>query len=318
MPVRVILTGETTTSPYTDLRRGLTSLHSKERDTRGVIDMANYEDYLPGGKNDPRAPADGIDAEIKSAEADEAARQEQARDPATGQFVPNSTPPNWEDRFKNLEVHNSQQAQTLGDYRKIIDDFITNPTPAVNQPPQQESKPLTSDDLWEHPDESIDNKINIALANHPAIKDAEKIKETFATNERNRSVSEFKDRHPDFEDIKATPEFASWVSENNTRVALAQQADGYDMNSADALFSLYKAEKGLAQVTSSQQETDAIQAATLEESSNVMVAPEQKYSRGEFIETKIRAEQGDQEAVRWINRNIAAYREALGSGSVRD
>ncbi len=282
--------------------------------------MATYEDYLPNGEHDPNAPAGGITEELKDAADQQAARQDPLRDPDTGQFVkvPDSTPVDWETRHKNLEVLNSQQAQTLGDYRKVIDDFIVSPTPAVDQPPQQESKPITSDDLWEHPDETIDAKIASALATHPAIQEANKIKDTFEEAERTRNVSEFMGRHPDFDDIKGKPEFASWVQESNTRVALAQAADNYDMNSADALFSLYKAETTVAQNQSEQQETLAIQAATLEETSNSMVQTPALYSRGEFVAKKTRAEQGDLEAEQWVNRNIASYREALASGNVRD
>ena len=90
------------------------------------------------------------------------------------------------------------------------------------------------------------------------------------------------------------------------------------MNSADALFSLYKAEKGLTKLTAESQEAEAIQAASLESSSAVMVEDAPKYSRSEFIDTKMRANQGDAEAERWINRNVAAYRAALESGNVRD
>ena len=165
--------------------------------------MANYEDYLPGGKNDPTAQADGIDKEINEAETQQETRQE------------DSTSHNWEERFKQLEKHNSQQAQVLGDYRRIIDDYITNPTSAVTQEPE-ESKTITSDDLWDNPDEAISGKIEAAIANHPAIREAEEIKSKFEENERSRSVATFMERHPDFEDIKSAPEFASWVRENDT------------------------------------------------------------------------------------------------------
>lgn len=269
--------------------------------------MANYEDYLPNGENDPNANPDGIQAEIDAAAQDQAARL----DPSTPQH-------DWEDRFKNLEVLNSQQAQTLGDYRKIIDDFIVSPTSEVAKPSQQESEPITYDDLYANPDETIQAAINSALASHPAIQEAQNIKKTFEKVERTRSVNEFKERHPDFEDIKETPEFASWVRENDTRIALATAADTYDMNSADALFSLYKAETGLAQKISERQEAEAIQAASLEDSSNVIVDTQPKYSRSEFVETKMRAEQGDAKAERWVHRNVAAYRNALASGNVRD
>ena len=70
--------------------------------------MAKYEDYITRGE-------DGLDREIDSAQVQQ---QERARDPETGQFVANdteavtSTPDvNWQDRYSELEKHNSRQAQ---------------------------------------------------------------------------------------------------------------------------------------------------------------------------------------------------------------
>ncbi len=263
--------------------------------------MAKFEDYLPGGGSDPTALAGGLDAEITDAEKDQQKR------------LDDETSVDWEDRYKNLEKLNSQQAQTVGEYRRVIDDYILNPTPA-SEPTPEESGPITFDDLTENADEAISNAIN----SHPAIKRAQEIEATFEAQERDRALDTFKESHPDFEEIKGTPEFASWVQDNPTRVALYGSANNWDFNSADALFSLYKAEKGLSKANAEQQEADAIQAASLEESSTTLITTDSKYSRNEFIETKIKANQGDQEAERWINRNIAAYRIALESGSVRD
>jgi hypothetical protein len=263
--------------------------------------MARFEDYLPGGDNDPNAPAGGIDKEIKDAEQDQQARKDDA------------TPVDWEERFKQLEKLNSQQAQTVGAYRKVIDNFIASPTPA-SEPAPEPSKPITWDDLQENPDEAL----NRAVASHPAIAEAKEIKEQFEANQRQQDVNTFLERHPDFEEIKTSTEFGNWVQENSTRQALAASADNWDMNSADALFSLYKAEKGLSQKQEEQEASEAIQAASLEDSSAVMVAPDARFSRQEFVEKKIAAEQGDQSAQRWINANVAAYRTALQSGNVRD
>ena len=265
--------------------------------------MANFEDYLPGGDNDPNAPAGGLDAEITDAAKDQQAREA------------NATPVDWEERYKNLEILNSQQAQTVGEYRRVIDSYITaDPTPASEPVVEEPRTPITTEELYNDPDEVI----NKAVANHPAILRAQEIEATFEAQERDRSVTTFRESHPDFEEIKDAPEFASWVRESPTRIALASAADRWDMNSADALFSLYKAEKGIAKIATEQKEAEAIQAATLEDSSAVMVEDEPKYSRQEFVDQKILANQGNQKAERWINSNIAAYRVALQSGNVRD
>ncbi len=263
--------------------------------------MAKLEDYLPGGDSDPNAPAGGLDEEIQAADDDQQTRDKDA------------TSVDWEERYKNLEKLNSQQAQSVGEYRRVIDDYILNPTPA-SEPAQEELAPITADDLYENPDEAISK----AIAAHPAIKRAEEIEQQFEAQERSRAVNAFTESHPDYVEIKDTPEFVSWVRDNPTRQALASSADQWDMNSADALFSLYKAETGLSKANAQQQEADAIQAASLESSSATLIVEDAEFSRGEFVDMKMKAHQGDQEAERWINRNIAKYRKALESGNVRD
>jgi len=256
--------------------------------------MAKYEDYVTP------SPTGGLDEAIGEADSEQKAR------------VDNATPVDWENRYKELEIHNSRQAQTVGEYRNIIDNFITNPTPEAAT--VEESQPITPDELYENPAEAIER----AVAAHPAIQEAREVKELFAQQEQRKSVDAFAERHPDFEEIKATPEFANWVQENPTRMALAQSAHQWDMNSADALFSLYKAEQGIATMVSNQQEATAIQAATLEDSSAQMVSAAPQFSRHEYITKLTRAKQGDLEAEAWVQRNAAAYREALTSGTVRD
>lgn len=265
--------------------------------------MAKFENYLPGGDNDPNAPVGGIDAEITDAQKDQQARKDDA------------TPVDWEERYKNLEVLNSQQAQTVGEYRRVIDSYLLNdvPTPA-SEPVVEPSAPITYEDLSDNPEEVI----NRAVANHPAIKRAAEIEASLEAQQRTTAVATFRESHPDFEKIKDTPEFASWVRESPTRIALVQAADKWDMNSADALFSLYKAEKGITKLQNEQQEATAIQQATLEDSTAAITLDAPKYSRQEFVDKKILANQGDQEAERWINANVASYRLALQSGNVRD
>ena len=86
--------------------------------------MAKVEDYMPGGQQDPAGGV--LEEEITDATQQQQARQ---RDPQTGQFVADATPQiNWEERYSELEKLNSRQAQTLGDQRKMIDEFITNPS----------------------------------------------------------------------------------------------------------------------------------------------------------------------------------------------
>lgn len=250
-----------------------------------------YEDYLKNKQ-------DGLSEEINDAATQQTARQEAA-----------STPIDWEVRYKELEKLNSRQAQTLGEYRRTIDDFITNPTPSTDTT-QEESRPITSDDLYEDPNAAVLR----AVESHPAIREAREIQAKLKTQERDAKLVGFAERHPDYREIGASPEFQNWVVDNPTRMDLFQRGNQYDFNAADALFSLYKAERGLTQVQAAQN----IAQAELVSSSGELVQEPPRYSRAEYIDKLMRSKQGDLAAETWVKRNAAGYRIALGSGNVRD
>lgn len=274
--------------------------------------MAKIEDYLPGGENYPNRGGDALDANIADA-ADQQEQRQQPRDPVTGQFVPDgSTTVDWEQRYKELEKLNSRQAQTLGEQRKMIDDYIMgNPTPQPEPEPQESYRPITVDDLYEDPNAAL----NRAVEAHPAILEARKLTEQYQKDAREREAEGFRQRHPDYQDIASSPEFQNWVVDDPTRVSLYSRGNEYDFSAADALFRLYKAEKGIAQV----QEQRSIEQAELVNSSGEMAPAEPpRYSRSEYIDKLQRAKQGDLDAENWVKRNAAGYRNALGSGHVRD
>lgn len=258
--------------------------------------MAKIEDYLPGGKKH----AGGLDDEIS-----QAGEQQQARADATPDV-------DWEKRFHDLEKHNSRQAQDLGTYRKMVDEYITNPTPATVE--EVAPQPITVDDLYDNPDEAVHR----AVESHPAIREARQIKEQLEKQKLENSMSEFQQRHPDYVEIGGDPAFRNWIEEDSMRQELYQRGNSYDLSAADALFSLYKAENNLTQMTSEQKQQQEIAAANLEDSSSVMVNEAPKYSRSEYVDKLMRARQGDLDADRWVKRNAAGYRIALTSGNVRD
>jgi hypothetical protein len=270
-----------------------------------------YEDYLPGGKKDPNAKAGGIDEEIDAAGTQQQARQQ---DPVTGQFVSTPEAVDWEKRYKDLEVMNSRQAQDLGTYRKMVDEYIINsPTPET-EPVVAEPVPITVDELYDNPDEAL----NRVIDSHPAIREARQVTEDARKRDLENDLKDFQTRHPDFNEISHDPQFAQWVEAEPMRVELYNRGNQYDLSAADALFSLYKAENNISQMTEEQDQAIQIAAVSLEDSSSVMVNESPKYSRSEYVDTYQRAKQGDLEAERWIQRNSAGYRQALTSGNVRD
>jgi hypothetical protein len=262
--------------------------------------MARYEDYVQQQEG-------GLEAQIDSAGSQQ---QERQRNPDNGQFVASTPDVDWEQRYKELEKHNSRQAQTLGEYRSTIDEFINNPTPSASQEPEPELEPITPDDLYTDPNAAISR----AVDQHPAVREAIRLKEDMALQGRQQEAAKFADKHPDFKEVHESPEFQNWVYDNPTHQNLYAKGQSYDFSAADALFSLYKAEKGMANVRSEQ----TIQQAELVSSSGEMVQTAPKFSRSEYVDKLTRARQGDLECENWVKRNAAGYREALGSGNVRD
>lgn len=262
--------------------------------------MATFQDYVPGGTLDPNG---GLDSEIKDASQQQEARQ----DDATPVVV------DWEQRYKELEVHNSRQAQTLGDQRRMIDDFIVNPTPAQPVVAEPFTEP-TSEEFYDNPAEAISKTVEA----HPAIAEARQLIEEVKQRNILDAQQSFEGKHPDYKTISSDAEFRTWVEEDATRVDLYQRGNGYDLSAADALFSLYKADKGITQMTIEQEQAEAISQATLEASSGQLVLDKPQYSRAEYQLQYQRKNQGDQQAAAWVAANVEPYREALATGNVRD
>lgn len=245
--------------------------------------------------------------------------QEEIVDASQQQEERTSTPEaDWETRYKELEQHNSRQAQELGSlrnengrYKDAFDEYLLNPTP-TEEPSVHE--PITNDDLYERPEEIINNVVD----NHPAIREARE------ANERRRqqgildSKASFEQRHPKYQETMSDPAFAEWVKQSNTRIGLAQRSDQWDFEAADALFSLYESEQALSGITAEQTAAAALENATLESAGIGEPPPEAKFSRHDMREVMISARRGDAKAERYLEINLPKYRAALAAGQVTD
>ena len=258
--------------------------------------MAKYEDYV---KEVQGNKVDGIEGEIQDSSKQQAARQDDAT-----QSV------DWQKRYAELEKLNSRQAQTLGEYRKTIDEFITSPTSAEEPSSEATLSPITVDDLYDDPNAAVLR----AVESHPAIQEARQLKSKYEEDRRTSEFEQFSQRHEDFTEIVASPEFQNWVADNPTRADLFARGNQYDFSAADALFSLYKAEQGLNQVNNER----SISQAELVSSSGELHQEPPKYSRSEYINTYKRAKQGDLDAEDWVKTHSGHYRRALEAGNVRD
>lgn len=258
--------------------------------------MAKFEDY----QKTPSPEEDKLDAEVV-----DAANQQEER-------VVSTPDTDWEKRYKDLEVAFSRQGEQMGDYRKLVDNYIS--TPDEDSQETIDSSPITPDEIYENPDEAVRR----AVDSHPAIQEVKTLKQEMEVNKVTALRADFDTRHPDSQQTWITPEFASWVRENPMRGELAQRANQFDMASADALFTLYEDEEAAKQTLEETQAADAVDAAGLETGVGSEPPVPERYSRSEMLEQKIRAKQGIQEAQRYVKHHAQTYREALEQGLVRD
>ena len=258
--------------------------------------MAKYEDYVHLAQKSNEENA--VDNEII-----QASEQQEERETST----PDT---DWQKRYKDLEVAYSRQGQQLGDYRQLVDGYVeTFSTPEDKADDSQEVSPITPDDIYENPDEAVRR----AVDSHPAIKRAQELEKELEQTRREAIMAEFNTRHPDFQETVKTPEFANWITEDQTRLELIKRADNFDMVAADALFTMYEAMNATPVVSDA--ELDQV---SLESGSGAEAPAPETYSRREMLQIMTRAKQGDRAADEYYKAHAKSYRDALQAGNVRD
>ena len=131
---------------------------------------------------------------------------------------------------QEAEKLSGRQGNEVGELRKLVDDYVVNQT--VTKAPEE--KLTISDVDWiENPDGSVDRKID----NHPAIKKAEEASLRFNQMEVMNRIST---AHPDFQEIVADDSFQDWIGKSQVRIKKLKQADQFDFDAADDLFTTWK------------------------------------------------------------------------------
>ena len=281
--------------------------------------MATYEDYAKkyGVSNE-----EGLEAEIGQAQEAQAAREQVATENVESGFkMPDRfTGKSAEDiarSYAELEKLNSRQAQDLGAMRTLVDSLAQSPNPqtANVEEPTPAHTPITVDDLYDNPDETISKVVE----SHPALKRLEAIERELEAKKMEAALSSFVEKHPDHEAIGGDPAFQNWVAADSTRADLFNRARAQmDTGAADALLSLYKAESGLQTVRGEVERQTALHDGMLETPGGTEPVAPATFSRQEWLRAMTRAKQGDLLAEEYIHQNGEAYRRALASGNVRD
>jgi hypothetical protein len=142
--------------------------------------------------------------------------------------------------YEELERAMGRKNNEVGELRKLTDEFLKQSLNS-NAGEKQDSAPATleMDDLLDDPNKAINEAIN----SNPRLKQLE---EQLAEARRAESQKWFESKHPDGQEIVASPEFQDWVSQSIIRQKLLIEANNnYDYNMADELLSTYKELKGV-------------------------------------------------------------------------
>ena len=183
---------------------------------------------------------------------------------------------------QNAEKLLGKQSQEVGELRKVVDDFIRAQT--VTQQ-QQAPAPVEEDiddlDFFENPKEAISKM----LENHPSVKQSKEMTQRLAQQE---SVAKLKAAHPDFQQIIADQSFMDWVGKSKIRTTLLRNADAYDFDSADEIFSLWKERQGVVNDTVAQETQARKQAVKTASTGNIKGSGERPskkiYRRADIVE----------------------------------
>lgn len=264
--------------------------------------MANYEDYVK----------DDIDNEIGDAE-------KQAAERAKQEVIP--------DRFKGkskaeiaasyveLQSLSSKQANDLGSMRKTVDQLLDLQSQRSPSPePEVTAPPVTVDDLYEDADGIIRRVVREESSERIDALEARIIK-----NETDKGLAMIDDKFPTWREDAQTPEFLNWVREKRSRVMLIQAADALDFEAAEELLGSYYDHVGTAEEETNVEDTQQnLRDATLESGSPAPTELVDTYSRSELMEVRIRANQGDLKAQRYLAAHGDAIANAYADGRITD
>ena len=171
-----------------------------------------------------------------------------------------------------------RQSSEVGELRKTVDTFIQTQLAKEEQAHASTAEEI---DFFEDPQRAVE----LAIANHPKLKEAEAVT---AQMKQSEALARLKSAHPDFDKIIADQNFLDWVGKSKVRTQLLQSADkSYDFDAADELFSLWKERQNIV-AEAAQTETEArkksVKSASTGNTTGSAEAPSRKvYRRADII-----------------------------------
>ena len=255
-------------------------------------------------------------AEFVESQDDEVVGDEFQAEEVKSQSAPPSEEPAIPEKYKGksmddiIRMHQEaekligRQAQEVGEVRKLADELIKRQI----SPQEQPAKAIEDDtDFFADPVKAV----NKAVEAHPAVVQAQQAAMQMA---RMQTANRLAQSHPDYTQVIADPEFASWVNESPIRQRLYAAADKqFDFDSANELLANFKALRKAKQETVQQaaqqlqdQRNQTLKAATVAVDGATGEASKKIYRRADLI----RLQMTDPERYMALQDDImAAYNE---------
>jgi hypothetical protein len=277
-----------------------------------------FEDYA-------KRQEEALESEIEQAQEQQQERETQA--PETSFEMPaqfrGKTAEEIAQSYIELQQLQSRQANTLGEYRKMVDEHIKSATSTGTHkepdPEEKQAAQVTIDSLYENADESI-----ATVVRREAGERLERVESAIREQEDAKRMAALDEKYPGWRKTIDSPEFVDYVLENKARQALFVQADqNHDWDAAEELVGNYmlRAQKKAPQAdkpSRTPEQEKALRDGTLDSAGGEHVETEATYSRRKLMDLRIRAKHGDEEAARYLSDNAIAINAAYSEGRIKD
>ena len=142
-----------------------------------------------------------------------------------------------------------------GQLKKLADSIIQQQLALHQQkPPAEEPQEELDDaDFFTNPKDAIAK----AIRNNPELK---QYRDQLASIKQQEALRSFSSKHPDYQSIISDGEFKDWVSASPVRKKLYNDANNFDADAADELFSTWKALSSVHKQSSEKVQEETAQA----------------------------------------------------------
>lgn len=139
--------------------------------------------------------------------------------------------------YQELEKLNSRQAQELGMTRKEVSELRDVVDKHLQQPSEEN---VDLDTFLENPNDAVSKSVE----SNPTVR---KIQDKLTQIEQQSALQEITAKHPDWQDVVASPAFQNWVQEDSIRQDIYGRANNYDAAAANYLLSDFKKQESVVE-----------------------------------------------------------------------